>query len=193
MKIRHFLQITLAIYSALALTMAVSLKAQNIENVTTTFGSTRLQLAKTNIQASRERVFSLISDLQQWQLWVAHETAEPNFSKNFSTHSTGVGATYEWKGSGEAGEGAARVLHSEAPTRFVVGVDFRQPVAGRLEVVFAIRQEGAQTAVEIETSGPAKLISYFKDKFLEHGLMRLACVAEASTTPLCELMMKGLK
>lgn len=192
MKMLYFWTAVLTACCAMTFATIGGVKAQNIQDVTTLLGMTHIKLAKTNIEAPLERVFPLIADYQQWHLWVAHEKNKAEFSRNISSPSTGVGAVYEWKGSGEAGEGRARILQLEAPTRVVVGFDFKQPITGRLEVAFTLRREGALTVAEIETRGPADLLNYFNDKFLEHGLMRLACVAESSTKPFCEFLAKGL-
>jgi uncharacterized protein YndB with AHSA1/START domain len=171
------------IAAALAIGSAADAPAQAAE----------MTLSKTNIGAPPEKVFVLVEDFRNWSQWSPHEKADPAVQRSYGGAAKGQGATYQWNGDGEVGQGSAQIVRSEPARSMAVEFDLQKPVSGRLTVEFTFATAGAAgTRMDVATKGGTELVNYVMKTFFSDSLMRVACVVEGSSTPFCTFLMKDV-
>jgi len=134
-------------------------------------------------------VFGHVGDLQKWQAWSPWAKLDPNSKISFDGPSDRVGSSFAWSGNDKVGEGRMTILESRPNELVRFRLDFEKPFKGTNEAAFALRPEGAGTAVEWSMTGTKnfifKAVGLFMncDKMLggqfEEGLANLqaACAA----------------
>ena len=140
------------------------------------------------IQASPERVFSLINDLHSWETWSSDTAGEKTVQKIYSGPPSGNGAMAEWHGSGRAGAAKMTITESVVPSKVSVKVDWLKPFEAHNLNEFTIYAQGGETKVvwSIQASNlyAMKVIGIFVNmesafgKHMESGLNNLKRVAE---------------
>ena len=100
---------------------------------------------------------------------------------------SGVGATYEWAGNSDVGEGRMEIT-AVTPARITIKLDFLKPFEGHNTATFSFVPEGTGTrvtwAMDGESAYVAKLMGIFVDmdnmigKDFADGLASLKTVAE---------------
>ncbi len=143
---------------------------------------------KAVIQASPEKVFTLINDFRQWGPWSPWEKKDPAMKRSFGAATTGMGATYAWEGNKDVGQGSMEIVDSAAPSRIRLKLDFVQPFEAHNVVTFTLTPQGKATELGWAMEGPtpyfAKIIHVFIDmdamvgKDFEAGLANLKSIAE---------------
>lgn len=140
------------------------------------------------IAAPPERIVPLLVDFHEWRKWSPWEESDPNLERDYSGASSGVGATYAWRGNSQAGAGRMEVLEVDDSH---VGVDlhFSAPMRAHNRIDFNLAPAGDRTRVEWVMTGPQnfvmRLMSVFwkMDKMVgpdfEKGLATLKTVAES--------------
>ncbi len=99
------------------------------------------------IAASPEVLFGQINDLRKFQDWNPWAKADPQCQIIYSGPVTGIGASYEWKGNNQVGEGAMTLTESRPGELVRARMDFRKPFAATHTAEFTFQPEGDQTVV----------------------------------------------
>src|SRR5438067_1402180 len=64
------------------------------------------------IKAPPDKVFALINDLRGWSAWSPYEKKDPNMKRTFGATTVGKGATYQWDGDKNVGQGRMEIVES---------------------------------------------------------------------------------
>ncbi|MFZ2162395.1 MAG: SRPBCC family protein [Sideroxyarcus sp.] len=140
-----------------------------------------------DIKASPEKIFGLINDFRQWDVWTPYNK-DPAMKKTYSAKTVGTGATYAWEGNKDVGKGEIAIIGSEPNSRIAFDLHMIEPYEGRNHVVIALKAAGDTTTVtwilEDRHTYFLKLLGLFinMDKMIgrdfETGLAKLKSVAE---------------
>ena len=141
----------------------------------------------TRIEAPLPVVGALIDDFREWQKWSPWERLDPSLERRFSGNGAGLGAIYEWKGNGKAGQGRMEITATTS-SAITIRLDFIKPFAAHNTAEFRLAQVGDATDVDWAMFGPRpfamKLFGVFMDmdslvgKDFEAGLAAMKQVAE---------------
>ncbi|MCX8518364.1 MAG: SRPBCC family protein, partial [Rhodoferax sp.] len=110
------------------------------------------------IQASPERIHTLINDFHQWATWSPWEKLDPDMERNYSGPGSGKGAMYAWSSKGKAGVGRMEIMQSE-PQRILIRLEFIKPFAACNTAEFTFTAQGETTQVLWAMYGPSPFIS----------------------------------
>lgn len=120
------------------------------------------------IQASPEKIFRHVSDLQRFDVWNTFLKADPKMQSVISDPSAGVGATHYWKGNSQAGEGRMTILEIVPSSQIRIRVEFVKPFPGiQISEFSFISVESGGTTVTWTMSGPQALISRIVSVFVD--------------------------
>jgi uncharacterized protein YndB with AHSA1/START domain len=135
-----------------------------------------------------DKVFALVNNFHQWELWSPWEKVDPNIQRSYSGATEGQGAIYAWQGNKDIGSGRMEITESSAPSRLEIKIDFMTPFEAHNTVSFTLVPQGQGTVVTQAMYGPSpfisKLMSLFfsMDKMVgskyEEGLATLKALAE---------------
>ena len=141
------------------------------------------------VRAPADVVFPFINDFHFWSRWSPFEKLDPNLQRTFSGAESGKGATYEWLGNREAGQGKMVINESIPAQRVAIDLFFLKPFKSASLAEFAFAPSADGTRVSWAMSGnntiAAKAISLVAsmDKYLgnsfDEGLANLKRVVEA--------------
>ena len=145
----------------------------------------------TRIEARASTVGALIADFREWQKWSPWEKLDPSLERRFSGSPAGLGAVYEWRGNGKAGQGRMEIVGA-TPAAVTIRLDFIKPFPAHNTAEFRLTPVGAGEATDVDWAmfGPRpfmmKLFGVFMDmdqlvgKDFEAGLAAMKQVAEAA-------------
>jgi Polyketide cyclase / dehydrase and lipid transport len=141
------------------------------------------------INATPEKITSLINDFHNWNVWSPWAKMDPAMKTTYSGAPSGVGSIYEWEGNSKVGKGRMEVLSTQS-AKTSIKLDFLKPFEGHNTADFVLQPEGpATTRVTWVMYGPlnffpGKLMSVFTsmdnmigDDF-QRGLASLKAAAE---------------
>lgn len=145
------------------------------------------------IAAPPEAVFKIANDMRRWGEWSPWSKLDPAMKSSQEGPPEGAGAIYHWEGNMEVGKGTMRVTESKPSERIGMKLEFKEPMAGDGDVVFAFAPEGAGTKVSwsMSTKQPfmGRLMGIFmnmekmtSDAF-DEGLANLGKLATAPAAP----------
>lgn len=151
----------------------------------------------TQIDALPEQIFPLISDLRKFSSWSPYETKDPDMQRTFTGPQSGTGATYEWNGDDNIGQGQLQIVDVSEPSSVTMNLHFVRPFEIQNTVEFTMKQEGQASNVTWSMRGPMPFISKVMSVFVdmddmvgsdfEVGLANLKRLAERpSEQPLTE-------
>jgi uncharacterized protein YndB with AHSA1/START domain len=139
------------------------------------------------IAAPPDKVFALINDLRQFNVWNPFAKQDPNIQISYEGTTAGVGGAYRWTGD-KSGAGRMQIVESVAPQRVTMKLDFTKPFEAHNNVDFTLQPAGDGVQVTWAMHGPApyinKLMSIFfsMDRMVggefEKGLANLKALAE---------------
>jgi uncharacterized protein YndB with AHSA1/START domain len=143
---------------------------------------------ETSIKAPPEKIFPLINDLHNWDLWSPYEKKDPAMKKTYSGAASGKGAVSEWDGNHEVGKGRVEIAETVAPSRIMIKLDMLKPLECHNIVEFTLETNGDFTNVTWAMNGPSPYISKLLGVFcnmdrmvgkdFEIGLANLKSIAE---------------
>ena len=145
---------------------------------------------RTRINAPPETVSALIEDFHEWVKWSPFEKMDPEgvLQRTYSGAARGVGAVYEWAGK-KTGVGRMEILEATAE-KIRIQLDFLKPFPANNFAEFAIKPDGAGTAVIWSMFGPQKFMFKIMDTVIgtermmgpvfEQGLSGMKKAAEAA-------------
>lgn len=127
----------------------------------------KFKLTKSEvINAPAEYVFEEINNLERWPDWSYWNTLDPNMEVVYSEQKAGTGASYEWKGNSDVGEGKLAITESK-PNESVA-----------CDLFFMQAEEASKAVYQLEpTEGGTKLTMSFDTDFGMNPIMRWMGVA----------------
>ena len=99
------------------------------------------------INASPERIFSLVNDLRAWERWAPEDRKDPAMKTTFSDPASGTGASSDWDSTGRGGKGRMQIVESISPSKVSVKVDFVRPFEAHNLNQLSLVPDGSQTRV----------------------------------------------
>ncbi|MBZ0187230.1 MAG: SRPBCC family protein [Candidatus Obscuribacterales bacterium] len=142
------------------------------------------------IDAPPEMIFAELQNLHSWKSWSPYEDKDPQMKRTFSGPESGKGATYEWNGNDEVGQGKMEITYVEEPTQMCVALHFIKPFEGDNNVVFTLLPDNGKTRVTWAMDGKSPFISKIMQVFMnmdemcgkdfEKGLAKLKKQMESS-------------
>jgi hypothetical protein len=140
------------------------------------------------INASPQKVATLINDFHQWNAWSPWAQLDPAMKTTYSGPASGPGSVYEWEGNSKVGKGRMEILSAE-PEKTSIKLDFLKPFEGHNTADFVLEPQGTATRVNWIMYGPmdlfpGKLMSVFTsmDKMIgpdfDKGLANMKAAAE---------------
>lgn len=143
----------------------------------------------TTVLAPASAAYEHVIDFQKWAAWSPWEKVDPSMKRTYGGSASGVGATYEWVGNSDVGEGKMTIIKAEPNQLVRVKLEFHKPMEGVSEATFAFKPDGDRTAVtwsmegENNFIGKAFCLFMNMDKMIgeqfEKGLKDLKAVAES--------------
>lgn len=127
----------------------------------------KFELTKSEvINAPADYVFEEINNLERWPNWSYWNTLDPNMEVKYSEQKAGTGASYEWKGNSDVGEGKLAITESK-PNESVA-----------CDLFFMQAEEASKAVYQLEpTEGGTKLTMSFDTDFGMNPIMRWMGVA----------------
>jgi len=146
----------------------------------------------TTVKAPPEKIFPLLNDLRSFATWSPYEKKDPAMKRSYGGAASGKGATYEWDGDKNVGQGRLTIADSSAPSKVTMDLDFVRPWEAHNIVEFTLEPKGdttnATTTVTWAMHGPAPYMAKVMHVFLnmnrmvgddfEIGLANLKALAE---------------
>jgi hypothetical protein len=149
--------------------------------------SFRIQRSIT-IHSTPDKIFPLISNFHQWELWSPWEKIDPQIQRTYSGEQQGKGAVYAWRGDKNIGQGRMEMTDATPPAKLTIQLDFITPFEARNTVEFTLEGQGNATLVSQAMHGPSPFISKIMGLFFnmekmvggkyEEGLANLKVLAE---------------
>ena len=140
------------------------------------------------IAAPREKLFSYVADLNNFDAWSPWSALDPAMRKTHSGAASGVGAAYEWQGNNKVGHGRMEILEAVAPERVLIKLDFLKPFEAHNMAEYLLAESGGETEFTWAMHGPNSFMSkvmglfFSMDKMVgaqfEQGLASLKALIE---------------
>lgn len=141
-----------------------------------------------NIKASPEKIFGLINDFHQWEVWSPWEKMDLSMKRTYSGAASGKGAVYGWEGNNKVGTGRMEIVESSPPNQVLIKLDFLQPMEAHNTAEFTLQAQGDTTKVTWVMYGSSPFISKLMQVFASmdslvgkdfaRGLTNIKAVAE---------------
>jgi hypothetical protein len=122
------------------------------------------------IAAPLLQVAEQIDDFRQWQKWSPWEHIDPTLQRTFSGAETGVGAIYEWTGTGKAGAGRMEITEMRTGSEgalISIRLDFLKPFKASNTAEFLMVPTDAGTDLTWAMFGPSPYVSKVMGVFLD--------------------------
>jgi len=142
------------------------------------------------IEAPPEKIFALLDDFHNWNLWEPQVMDDPAMKRTFSGSRRGVGAALDWSGSETTGKGGMTITKSVPSTKISVMVHWARPFEAHNLDEFTLEPQGKATKVTWNMHGTnvyvMKVMSVFVNmdhlmgRHFETGLANLKAAAERS-------------
>ena len=97
------------------------------------------------IKAPPQKIFPLIDDLKAWAGWSPYEKKDPAMKRSFGPITAGKGATYEWEGNKNVGQGRMEILEATPPGKVLIKLDFLKPFEAHNMAEFTLEPKGDTT------------------------------------------------
>jgi hypothetical protein len=143
------------------------------------------------IAAPIVQVAELIDDFHEWSKWSPWEHIDPTMQRTYSGADAGVGAVYEWTGTGKVGAGRMEITEMRSGSErglITIKLDFFKPFKASNTAEFLMTPTESGTDLVWAMFGPSpfpsKLMGVFMDmdkmigKDFEAGLQSLKTNAE---------------
>lgn len=143
-----------------------------------------------DVNASPMVIFTIINDITAFPTWSPWQKIDAAMTKTFSGPKSGVGATYEWVGNSDVGQGKMSTVKVEADRLVVQKLEFIEVWQSIADLTFKLEAKGASTKVtwgfDSQNDPMSKLMGVFRDtdamlgRDFEEGLTNLSKVAESA-------------
>lgn len=135
-------------------------------------------------------VFGQVNDFHAWAAWSPWEKLDPGMKRTYTGPPSGTGATYEWQGNDDVGEGRMTIEKSTPPSTVGIKLEFIKPFAATNVTTFTFAEQGPGTKVTWAMEGTnnffAKAFGLFMDMDklvgadFERGLASMKAISEAA-------------
>jgi ribosome-associated toxin RatA of RatAB toxin-antitoxin module len=137
------------------------------------------------IQASPEKIFPIISDLESFQKISPWYEMEPDVKMTYGEKKSGVGAVYSWSGK-KTGEGSMTISVSEENKKVVTDLDFKGQGKAKAYWTLTPTEDGTKTVWGFDSEPTINPISRIFNNFMnsmigkdfERGLSKLKSESE---------------
>lgn len=123
------------------------------------------------IKAPPDKIFARINDLRAHAAWSPWEKKDPGMKRSFGGPPAGIGATYEWDGNENVGQGRMEIAETVPPTRVTMKLDFIRPFEAHNMAEFVLQPAGDSTTVTWAIYGPSPYISKVMTMFFDMDQM----------------------
>ena len=124
-----------------------------------------------SIDAPAQKIFPLIDDLKAWTAWSPYEKKDPAMKRSFGSITAGKGATYEWEGDKNVGQGRMEIIEASSPNKVLIKLDFIKPFEAHNTAEFALEPKGGTTLVTWAIYGPSAYITKVMGLFFNMDTM----------------------
>lgn len=141
------------------------------------------------VSASPGVVFAIINDLHRWNEWSPYDKLDPNMKKTHKGAEAGPGASYEWNGNDNVGEGRLTIVDSKPGELVAMKLEFTRPFNCQNTVNFKLEPTDGGTRVHWIMDGKTNFFCKVMSVFIsmdemcgaqfEEGLASLNNVAKA--------------
>ena len=105
------------------------------------------------INASADKVFELVNNLEKWEKWSPWQKMDPEMNKSFEGPKSGVGAKMTWSGDMNVGVGSMTILESTAGQSVKFQLDFEKPMKAINFSEFIFTSSNSKTMVTWTMTG----------------------------------------
>ena len=143
---------------------------------------------KISINAAPEEVYANINDFHAWDAWSPWAKLDTAMVTTYGGPASGPGATYEWKGNSDVGEGKMEITAATPSSSVTIKLDFLTPIESHNTTVFTLTPTNGGTDVSWLMSGPSSYLTKLMTSFVsmdkmvgpdfEKGLLQLKAVSE---------------
>ena len=127
-----------------------------------------------HIDATIVQVAEQIDDFRQWQAWSPWEHIDPSLQRTFSGAEAGVGAVYEWSGTGKAGAGRMEIVEMRTGSEgglITIKLDFLKPFKASNTAEFLMVPTDTGTDLTWAMFGPSPFVSKLMGVFMDFDKM----------------------
>jgi hypothetical protein len=127
-----------------------------------------------HIDATIVQVAEQIDDFRQWQAWSPWEHIDPSLQRAFSGAEAGVGAVYEWSGTGKAGAGRMEIVEMRTGSEgglITIKLDFLKPFKASNTAEFLMVPTDTGTDLTWAMFGPSPFVSKLMGVFMDFDKM----------------------
>jgi carbon monoxide dehydrogenase subunit G len=124
-----------------------------------------------SIKAPPQKIFPLIDDLKAWAGWSPYEKKDPAMKRSFGPITAGKGATYEWAGDKNVGQGRMEILEAQPSSKVLIKLDFIKPFEAHNMAEFTLEPKGDTTQVTWAIFGPSAYITKVMGLFFNMDTM----------------------
>jgi predicted transcriptional regulator YdeE/uncharacterized protein YndB with AHSA1/START domain len=147
------------------------------------------------IQASPEKIYSILSDCHHWPVWSPWLITEPGVDISVTPN----GKEYSWQGK-RTGSGEMKIVKENGPHQIDLVVNFIKPWKSSSPVWFELKQQGEATEVTWGMRGSLPFFMFFMTKMMtayigmdyDRGLRMLKDYVETGAVP-STLDFKGIQ
>ena len=140
------------------------------------------------IKAPRQVVFDQVNIMQNRHSWYPWDRLDPNMKITYGDIPAGKGATYQWSGNDDVGQGRQEILESVPGEKVVDSLHFLKPFESTSTATFTFADDAGGTKVTWSLDGgegfSTKLMNVFVNmdnalgRDFESGLANLDTVAQ---------------
>jgi len=126
------------------------------------------------IAAPIVQVAELIDDFHEWGKWSPWEHIDPTMQRKFSGADAGVGAVYEWEGTGKVGAGRMEITEMRSGSErglISIKLDFFKPFKASNTAEFLMKPSDSGTDLTWAMFGPSPFMSKLMGVFMDMDKM----------------------
>ena len=119
-------------------------------------------------------VAALIDDFHEWSKWSPWEHIDPTMQRRYSGADAGVGAVYEWEGTGKVGAGRMEITEMRSGSErglISLKLDFLKPFKASNTVEFLMKPTESGTDLTWVMFGPSPFMSKLMGVFMDMDKM----------------------
>ena len=106
------------------------------------------------VSAKPEKIFPMINDMKNWELWSPWKEYDPNMIMTYSEITQGKDAWYSWKGNQRVGYGKLSILNAKPNEKIETLLSYEDNTPARGSFVLTPTSNGTKVtwSIEIESS-----------------------------------------
>jgi hypothetical protein len=111
------------------------------------------------IHAKPEKIFPYLNSFKLGSEWTPYERIDPQMKKTYSTVDSGVGASLDFSGNQNIGEGRIEIVKSEPLSLVELKLEMKRPMAGTNFIQYKLTPETDGTRFSWSMNGEANFLS----------------------------------